>query len=421
MADQEVFVHVDLGGDPILVGRLWPRLRRGRESATFEYDATWLSHPERFSLEPALQLGPGPQHTSQDQPLFGALGDSAPDRWGRALMRRGERQRALREGRRIQTLGEVDYLLMVDDEARQGALRFAFEPGGTFLASATSSRIPPLIELPRLLAAGEHAATETETEEELSLLLGPGSSLGGARPKAVVRDSDGQLTIAKFPKPGDEYDVGKWEAVALLLAANAGIDVPAWRLEQISGKTVLLLRRFDRSRTRRIPFLSAMTMLDARDHDPRSYLDVVDALRINGASFRQDAEQLWRRVVFSVLISNTDDHLRNHGFLYQGGAGWSLSPAYDMNPVPLDLKPRMLTTAIIPEDATASLELALEYGAYFELRDERAVEIAREVGESVSHWRSAARRCGLSESAMNRMQSAFDHDDLKMAVKLRAT
>jgi serine/threonine-protein kinase HipA len=186
--DREVLVHVDLDGAPYLVGRLWTRLRKNKETASFEYDAGWLQDPARFSLEPALQLGPGPFHTAADMPMFGAIGDSAPDRWGRALMRRMERRRAERESGPPRTLHEVDYLLLVDDEVRAGALRFAEIAGGPFLRQDDAKRIPSLIDLPRLLSAAEHVLDDTDTEEDLKLLFAPGSSLGGARPKASVRE-----------------------------------------------------------------------------------------------------------------------------------------------------------------------------------------------------------------------------------------
>jgi len=343
--DTEARVHVDLDGEPVLVGRLWARMRKGRDSASFEYDEAWLARPDRFALEPALQLGPGPFHTPSNKPMFGAVGDSAPDRWGRVLMRRAERRRAERAGETPRTLREVDYLLMVNDEARQGALRFSLEVDGPFLAANDATPIPPLVELPRLLSAAEHVVDESDSDEDLRLLLAPGSSLGGARPKASVRDGDGQLAIAKFPHRDDEIDAVRWEAVALSLAGKAGIPLPQWRLETVAGKLILLLRRFDRSDGLRIPFLSAMSMLGANDNETRSYLEFVDALRQYGAAPKRDMHMLWRRVVCSVLISNTDDHLRNHGFLYDGPDGWRLAPAYDLNPVPIDIKPRVLATA----------------------------------------------------------------------------
>lgn len=414
--DKEALVYVDLDGKPQLVGRLWGRVRKERESATFEYDATWLENPARFSLEPALQLGPGPFHTPGDLPMFGAIGDSAPDRWGRVLMRRMERRRAERENSTPRTLREIDYLLLVDDEARQGALRFAEREGGPFLRAEDEKRIPPIMGLPKLLSASERVIEEKDTEEDLLLLIAPGSSLGGARPKASVRDKDGQLAIAKFPRKDDEIATVVWERAAFALAENAGIVVPSVRLEEVANKPVLLLRRFDREGTQRIPFLSAMSMLGARDQQPRSYLEIVDALRQHGASPKDDIEALWRRMVFNVLISNTDDHLRNHGFLYEGQAGWRVSPAYDLNPMPIDLKPRVLSTMITEDDPTASLDLAFEVAGYFELDAARAKTIANEVGRSVTNWRMEAARHGLNKTEIDRMATAFEHDDLKKAL-----
>ena len=320
--EKAVLVYLDLRGSPHLVGRLWARTRKGKESATFEYDGTWLAHADRFALEPALTLSPGPFHTGSGKPLFGAIGDSAPDRWGRMLMRRAERRYADREGRTPRTLWEIDYLLMVDDEARQGALRFAEAERGPFLADDAAA-IPPLIELPRLLSAADHVAGDSDSDDDLRLLLAPGSSLGGARPKASVRDRDGHLMVAKFPHKQDEVDAVRWEAVALSLAAKAGIPVPAWRVEDVAGRPVLLLRRFDRPAGMRIPFLSAMSMLGAADNEMRSYLEFVDALRQHGAAPKEDMRALWRRIAFNILISNTDDHVRNHGFLYDGTRGWA--------------------------------------------------------------------------------------------------
>lgn len=416
--DTEALVYVDLHGEPTLVGCLWARTRKGRDSASFEYDKAWLNHPERFALEPALQLGPGPFHTTADKPIFGAIGDSAPDRWGRMLMRRAERRRAKLDGRAPRSLREIDYLLMVNDEARQGALRFAIEAGGPFLTADVAAPIPPLVELPRLLSAAAHLATDSESDEDLRLLLAPGSSLGGARPKASIRDRNGQLAIAKFPHKDDEVDSVRWEAVALSLAEKAGITVPQWRLETVADWRVLLLRRFDRTNGVRIPFLSAMSMLGANDNETRSYLEFVDALRRFGAAPLSDMRMLWRRVVFSVLISNTDDHLRNHGFLYDGPDGWRLAPAYDLNPVPIDIKPRILATAIDVDDCTASLDLALRVAEYFEMDETEARSIAVEVGRSVRCWRDEASRLGLPAGQVERMASAFEHDDLHSALAL---
>jgi len=413
--DRETLVYVDLDGKPHFVGRLWARLRKNKESASFEYDKTWFENPLRFSLEPALEVGPGAFHTPADTPMFGAIGDSAPDRWGRALMRRAERRRAERAGTAPRSLQEIDFLLLVDDEARQGALRFAEKEGRPFLREEGVRRIPPLIELPELLSAVEHVVEDKDTEEDLRLLIAPGSSLGGARPKASVIQKDGQLAIAKFPRRDDEINTVVWEAVALALASKSGIPVPKSRVEKVSNKPVILLRRFDREGPRRIPFLSAMSMLGAKDKETRSYLEIVDALRQRGAAPEEDMAGLWRRLVFNILISNTDDHLRNHGFLYVGQAGWRLSPAYDLNPVPVDIKPRILTTAINEDDGTASLELAMSVARYFELEGDQAEAIVAKVGKAVSTWRDEAARHGIGKGEIDRMASAFEHDDLKKA------
>ena len=414
--ETELLVYIDLEGESHLVGRLWTRSRKDRESASFEYDKRWLASSLSFPLEPALTLGPGPFHSSDT--LFGAFGDSAPDRWGRLLMRRAERRRAEREGKTPRSLRESDYLLLVDDEARQGAMRFRGSELGPFLADAAAVRIPPLIELPRLLVATERVLNDSDTDEDLRLLLAPGSSLGGARPKASVRDRDGHLMIAKFPSQTDEFNTVLWEAVALTLAGRAGIKTPEWRLETISDKPVLLLKRFDRNANIRIPFLSSMSMLGARDNEHRSYLEIVDAIRQFGSAWTDNTRELWRRIVFSVLISNTDDHLRNHGFLSDGQAGWHLSPAYDLNPVPTDIKPRLLSTAIDIDDNTASLDLALQVATYFQLTDIEARQIAWEVGTAVSDWRHTAALLGLTTSQIDRMTSAFEHADLKHSLKL---
>ena len=412
MTDRSLLVYVDLEGTPHLVGRLWARSRKGKESATFEYDAAWLDNPLRFALEPALTLGKGPHHTTAGRLIFGAIGDSAPDRWGRVLIQRDERRKAREDKRTPRTLLEIDYLVGVGDIARQGALRFTETEGGPFLA--TGVQIPPLIQLPALLGAAMRVSEDGGSDDDLRLLLAPGSSLGGARPKASVVDKDGHLAIAKFPQHGDLIRVSLWEAVALKLAVQAGIPTPDWRVEKIADRDVLLLRRFDRRSNVRIPFLSAMSLLNAADNEPHSYMEIADALRQYGAKADDDCAQLWRRIVFSILISNSDDHLRNHGFLYET-AGWRLSPAYDMNPVPVDIKPRILTTAIDEEDGTASLDLAFGVAAHFGVKPDKAKSIVREVGSAVARWRETAAAVGLTAAEIERMASAFEHADAEQA------
>ncbi len=333
-------------------------------------------------------------------------------------MRRAERRRAEHLKETPRTLHEIDYLLLVDDEAREGALRFAEREGGSFLKSETHTRIPAFVKLSMLLSATNHILEDKETDEEFRLLLAPGSSLGGARPKAALRDKDGALALAKFPKADDEISTVLWEAVALKLAESSGIEVPKWRLERVGKTQVLILKRFDRIGKERIPFLSAMSMLGAKDNETRSYLEFVDILRSHGASPEQDMHALWRRIVFNILISNTDDHLRNHGFLWSGTGGWKLAPAYDLNPMPVDIKPRVLSTTIDYHDGTASLELALSVASHFKLSITDARKIASEIGKAVSKWRSVAAKFGLSAHEIDRMASGFEHEDLALATSL---
>ncbi|MFM8454453.1 MAG: type II toxin-antitoxin system HipA family toxin, partial [Gammaproteobacteria bacterium] len=407
---QEVLVSILLGDENIPVGKLWFHARGVRETASFEYDKKWLIHPEKFELDPALNLTEGAFHTKPGMSIFGSIGDSAPDRWGRVLMRRAEAARAKSKNTTPSTLLEIDYLLGVSDEIRQGALRFSVPAHeSVFLASAKQASIPPLIDLPKLLSATERFINNDENTVDLKLLLAPGSSLGGARPKACIRDTDGSLAIAKFPRKDDEFNVVVWEVLALSLAEKAGIKVPVWRLENILGKPVLIIKRFDRKNTQRIPFLSAMSMLGAADNEQHSYLEIAYALAQYGSSPEEDMAELWKRIVFTVMISNTDDHLRNHGFIYERYKGWRLSPVYDVNPTPIDIKPRILTTAIDFNDTSASLDTALLVAQEFRLSNKQAKNIIQEVSIAVKQWRSVAAELGLSKQECERMFSAFFH------------
>lgn len=412
-----ILVYVDLGGIPMKVGQLWGRFRNGRESMSFEYDRDWLNHPKRFSLDPALKLVAGSFHAASDKPLFGAIDDSAPDRWGRLLMRRSERKNAEHEKRTARALKEIDFLLMVDDEGRQGALRFKREEQGPFLTTYDKNHIPPLVSVGKLLNAASHVMQDSDTEEDLRLLLAPGSSLGGARPKSSVRDKDGHLAIAKFPRKDDEINIIAWEAVALSLANKAGIQVPEWRVETVARQQILLSRRFDRKKNIRIPFLSAMSVLGAKDNEMHSYLEIADAIRQMSASPKEDLESLWRRIVFNVLISNVDDHLRNHAFLYSGLSGWRLSPAYDLNPTPTDIKPRILSTAIDLIDPSASLDIAVSVAHYFDLDNSQIRNIFKEVGSATTLWREEAAKLKIKKTEVDRMASAFEHEDLQKALQ----
>ena len=411
---ENIFVHVDLKGKPRFVGQLWLHERNGRESATFEYSREWKSFSDCFPLDPALIVGEGRYHTGKS--LFGSISDSAPDRWGRTLMNRMEARKAALENWSARRLKESDYLLMVDDRTRQGALRFSATPDGPFLTTTSDSHIPPLIQLGKLLNASGRIIAHTELDQDLQDMVEPGSSLGGARPKAAVLDVDANLLIAKFPSPKDEWDVELWEFLSLRMAQNAGIPVPGFRLEKILGKNVLLLERFDRRKKQiRVPFLSAMSMLGASDGDRRSYIEIGEALKEHGASATEDLVDLWRRMVFNIMISNVDDHLRNHGFLYEGVSGWRLSPVYDLEPTPEHVKARVLRANIDLNNGIASLDIAFEVIDHFGLSLVDARKIAKQVANAVKDWDTEASRLGAQKQEIEFMRSAFDHDDLKKA------
>lgn len=405
-----VDVYLAIDGD-MRVGRLWARARSGRESASFEYDDGWLARPDAFSLDPELVLGAGQFHT--ERPLFNAFTDPAPDRWGQTLLRRNERTRAKAEGRVPRTLASIDMLTLVDDETRLGALRFRAPGEGAFL-TAGRSRVPPLVELPRLLRATNRVLGEEETEDDLALLLAPGTSLGGARPKASVRDPGGRLAIAKFPSQHDDWPVTRWEAATLAMAEAARIEVPRRQLATVLKKPVLILERFDRRGSERVPYMSALTAMAAQDGDARSYLELAEILQSSGSAPARDLEQLWRRVVFNVLVSNVDDHLRNHGFLHEPG-GWRLAPAFDLNPMPVDVRPRVHALAIDEDDSSAPLPRVLELAPQFNLTATRARAIVREVAAVTRRWRRFASDCGLTPRQLDRMATAFEHDDAEAA------
>ncbi|CUX71684.1 MULTISPECIES: type II toxin-antitoxin system HipA family toxin [Agrobacterium] len=413
MADFEVLI--DLAACTRHVGLARSNRIRGSETIMFEYDDAWLKDADRFSLEPALSLTRGAFAPPAGFATFGSIGDSAPDTWGRRLMQRAERRSAEREGRAVRTLSESDYLLGVADETRLGALRFRWVGDEVFQAPIQTG-VPAIIELGRLVQITERILRDEETDEDLQLIFAPGSSLGGARPKASVVDQHGHLSIAKFPKETDEYSIETWEEVALRLAEKAGIATPQHQLVEVAGKAVMLSRRFDRNGAIRIPFLSAMAMMGARDGERGSYPEIVDAIAEHGARGKEDAHALYRRVVFNVLISNVDDHLRNHGFLWSGKAGWSLSPAYDLNPVPTDVKARVLSTNIDLDESTCSLDLLEAASEYFALTLAQARGIIREVATVTATWRDTAKAVGARGSEITRMASAFEHGDLNRAL-----
>lgn len=410
--DREIEVHIDWAGEMRPVGRLWARARGPRQTSSFAYDPAWLAAPGAFALEPNLPLVRGDAHW--DGGLFNAFSDPAPDRWGRSLMGRRERATAKAEGRAPRTLLDADFLMLVEDQTRLGALRFR-DMGGDAFQAADAQPVPPLVALPRLLGAARRIIDDEETEDDLRLLLAPGSSLGGARPKASVLDGEGQLLMAKFPSQNDDWPIPTWEAVAMTLADRAGVVVPPFRLHHVARRPVFMMARFDRTADgRRRPFCSALTALGAADGETRSYLELVDVLRQDGADAPGDAAQLWRRMVFNILVSNTDDHLRNHGFLREPG-GWRLSPAFDLNPMPTDVKRRIHAMALNEADQDASLDTALSVASHFRLDKAEAAAIAKDVGAAVSGWREVAATHGLRPNQIDRMASAFEHADLARA------
>ncbi|MEA2883961.1 MAG: serine/threonine-protein kinase HipA [Bradyrhizobium sp.] len=415
MADIEV--HIDFSAGLKRVGTLRRHAHRGQETTSFEYHPDWLADRARFSLEPALTLNRGAFTAPAGAPVFGSIGDSAPDTWGRRLMQRAERRRAEREMRPPRTLMEADYLLGVSDVSRSGALRFRYASEQHF-QSPVASGVPGLIELGRLLQITERILRDEETDEDLQLIFAPGSSLGGARPKASVIDRHGRLAIAKFPRENDDYRIELWEAAALQLAARAGIATPKNELLSVAGKPVLLSHRFDRADGNRVPFLSAMAMTGAKDGEHGSYPALVDALVRNGSQAGRDVRELYRRMAFNVLISNVDDHLRNHGFLWVGAHGWSLSPVYDLNPTPVDIRQRILTTRISLDDGTCDIDLVLSVAGFFSLTAVDAKAIVKEVGAATAQWREVAMSLGARKAEIQRMESAFEHSDLRKSLGL---
>lgn len=415
MADFEV--HIDLEGETFPVGFVHTNRVRGHETILFEYAAEWLEHPLRFSLEPALGLTPGIFAPPTGHGIFGSLGDSAPDIWGRRLMQRAERRAAACAKRPVRSLAESDYLLGVADETRLGALRFR-RVGDEQFQAPTTFGVPPLLQLGRLLQTTERILRDEESEDDLQLIFAPGSSLGGARPKASVIDQHGHLSIAKFPKETDEYSIETWEEIAMRLADRAGISTPGHELLQVDGTAVFLSRRFDRSGTIRVPFLSAMAMMSARDGERGSYPEIVDSLNRHGARAKEDARELFRRVAFNVMVSNLDDHLRNHGFLWADKNGWRLSPAYDLNPVPGESKPRILTTNIDLDEGTCSPDLLESSAGYFGLGLGAAREIVKGVATATQTWREVAKEVGARSSEITRMESAFEHEDARRSRSL---
>jgi serine/threonine-protein kinase HipA len=406
MTDEPVGVFVRIDGRDAAAGTLWPHAGRQGDSATFEYDRDYLAYSRAYDLDPALPRVGGRLQTPAGLALFGAMGDCAPDSWGRTLILRAEREDALREGRPARKVREIDFLLGVRDDQRQGALRFQYD-GGPFLADGERG-VPPLVNLPRLLNAAMEFERDAASASDLRLLLRAGGSLGGARPKSHVRDKQGRVLIAKFPRvTQDKWDVTTWEAITLDLARQAGITSPDSTLRQVDGKPVLLIHRFDRDAAGdRIGYVSGMTLLETTDGQTHDYFDLADVIEQTSPSAIADLHELWRRVAFGRLIHNTDDHLRNHGFLRQTDAGWSLSPAFDLNPNP---EPGEFRTTLGGGDGDRpDVLLDATVAATFRLKPEQAREVVREVIDALASWRDVAERYGPPRREVELMADAFE-------------
>ena len=412
----KIFVDINIAGTDHFVGTLWHSIRNHQGFSSFQYSDSWQAHPKAFPIDPAIS----PLHSKEvfrsgNKALFGCFEDAAPDRWGRMLMRRTHIDNAKAQGKHPKSLTDIDFLLLVDDISRMGALRFRID--NEYLAVPTADSIPPMLRLRELLEASEKVE---ESPGARQLLLKPGSSLGGARPKAVVLSPDKSLNIAKFSSSKDEYDVVRWEAVALHLAAKCGLKIPDFQIENISvskkePRTVLLEKRFDRAGDLRIPYISTITLLNAGDNDSEnfSYLHISEKLAEISHQPTKDLRELWMRMVLGILISNTDNHLRNHGLIHTLD-GWKLSPLFDINPNP---ESRNFSLSIDP-GGNNDIDTALEVAEYFEIPTGNAKDLIKSIAKTQQTWQHTARKYGCTTSEISKMAPAFEHQNLNTALKL---
>lgn len=409
-ADIWVYAHWLGMNEPRCIGILSAHKSKGRNAFSFEYDKKWISSAEQVLLDPDLALYSGPQYPN-DKQNFGIFLDTMPDSWGRTLMQRREAQNAKEEGRAVRKLHDTDYLLGVYDESRMGALRFKTDPSGPFLDTSSGTTVPPwtsLGELEKAVKSIEKDEEDDNISEWILMLLGPGSSLGGARPKANFTDRNNELWIAKFPSRNDNTDKAAWEYVAWRLATRSGITMAESRITRLTGSyNTFITKRFDRQRKERIHFASAMTMTGntedtIRENRP-SYLEIAEFIKFSGASNKDDLHQLWRRIVFNIAISNTDDHMRNHGFILTE-KGWRLSPAFDINP---SVDKNGLALNIDTDNNELNYSLAEDVGEFFMLDKAAMKKILDEVRSVVRNWRKEARTAGIPVSEQDRMSAAF--------------
>ncbi len=408
--DIYVYAHWMGMAAPELTGILSAHFAKGKKAFSFEYDKDWIKTKQQMLLDPDLQFYTGPQYPNNHKENFGIFLDSMPDTWGRTLMKRRVAQEAKAKDEKPKTLYDIDFLLGVYDESRMGALRFKTDPNGPFLDHSNANPTPPWSSIREL----QHAAKALENDDDqeaqkwLAVLMAPGSSLGGARPKANILDENKALWIAKFPSKNDTIDKAAWELLAYELALEAGINMAPCRMEKIAGSyNTFFTKRFDREGGERIHFASAMTMTGnsedtIRDHTP-SYLEIADFIQNKCVNITENLHQLWRRIVFNIAISNTDDHLRNHGFVMTD-AGWELSPAYDINP---SVDKDGLAMNIDTDNNALDYGLAKSVGAYYRLSDREMDAIIHEVLTAVSSWREVAIKLGISRGEQELMQGAF--------------
>lgn len=408
--DIYVYAHWQNMPEPKLIGILSALLGKGKKAFSFEYDKNWLKNEQLFLLDPDIQLYTGAQYPNQKE-NFGIFLDSMPDTWGRTLMKRRASQIAKENKQKPKTLYDIDFLLGVYDESRMGALRFKTDPNGDFLDNNKTASTPPWSSIRELQSAANSFENEEENDEVkkwLSVLMAPGSSLGGARPKANILDTDKSLWIAKFPSKTDTTDKALWEYLAYQLAIKSGIEMAPCRVEKIIGNNhTFFTKRFDRDKDQRIHFASAMTMTgnneDTIRDNPASYLDIAEFISNFGTNIETNLHQLWRRIIFNIAISNTDDHLRNHGFILTK-EGWILSPAYDLNP---SIEKDGLSLNIDLHNNELDFDLAKSVGEYFRLNNKKMDSIILEVKLAVSQWKNIAMEIGISRAQQELMSNAF--------------
>ena len=405
-----VYAHWVGMAEPKLIGVLNAQQAKARKAFSFEYDADWIRSKEQQMLDPDISWYTGTQYP-QGKENFGIFLDSMPDTWGRTLMKRRAAIQAKENGKPAPNLYDIDFLLGVYDETRMGALRFKLDKNGPFLNDNHGMPTPPLSSIRELQQAAEiieSGKESTAIKKWLAILMAPGSSLGGARPKANIADARGHLWIAKFPSKADTIDKAAWEYLAYKLALQCGVEMTESKIEKIAGRYhTFFTKRFDRRKNERIHFASAMTMTGNNEetirNNPASYLDIAEFIQYHGSQNKKDLQQLWQRIIFHIAVSNTDDHLRNHGFILTG-KGWILSPAFDINP---SIDKIGLALNIDMHNNVLDFDVAKSIGEYFQLTDKEMDTILKKVKTAVNGWKKIAKEIGISKAEQELMGAAF--------------